>query len=283
MDRPRVLAFMAHPDDAEWFCAGTLIRLHDAGWEIHIATAAPGDCGTTTEDRWSISARRTLEARTSAAMIGAEYHCLDERDGVVVYDKLTLCKTHDLFRMTRAAVGTYPLARDYMMDHVIVAQLARAASFVYAAPNISAFPLREGSGVPHLYYCDPLEGTDPLGNPVQPTVWVDVTEQMKKKTEMLCCHVSQREWLRGHHGTDDYIDAMQRQVALRGDQVRHRRCGGLCPASRSSVPEERPAGRTLPTTRVMLFSATKGKYHVQAIEQSGAGLVGLHYSGLRKS
>jgi LmbE family N-acetylglucosaminyl deacetylase len=29
---------LAHPDDAEILCAGTLIRLADAGWEIHIAT-----------------------------------------------------------------------------------------------------------------------------------------------------------------------------------------------------------------------------------------------------
>ena len=40
---------MAHPDDAEFLCAGTLIRLAQAGWEVHIATVAAGDCGTTTE------------------------------------------------------------------------------------------------------------------------------------------------------------------------------------------------------------------------------------------
>ena len=44
--RKTVLAFMAHPDDAELLCAGALIRLADAGWEVHIATATPGDCGT---------------------------------------------------------------------------------------------------------------------------------------------------------------------------------------------------------------------------------------------
>ena len=36
----RVLALMAHPDDAEISCAGTLIRLARAGWEVHIATVA---------------------------------------------------------------------------------------------------------------------------------------------------------------------------------------------------------------------------------------------------
>ena len=56
------LSFLAHPDDAEFLCAGTLIRLRDAGWEVHIATATPGDCGTMTQDRWDISAVRTNEA-----------------------------------------------------------------------------------------------------------------------------------------------------------------------------------------------------------------------------
>ena len=57
----RVLAVMAHPDDAEILCAGTLIRLAELGWEIHIATAASGDCGTMTETRWALAGRRTGE------------------------------------------------------------------------------------------------------------------------------------------------------------------------------------------------------------------------------
>ncbi len=214
-----VLAFMAHPDDAEFFCAGTLIRLAEAGWQVHIATAAPGDCGTTTETPWAISARRTEEARTSAALIGAAYHCLDERDGFVVYDKPTLRKTMDLFRrVAPSLVFTHP-ANDYMMDHEMVSLLARAASFLYAAPNASELPLGEGSRVPHLYYCDPVEGIDTLGRPVEPTTLVDISRQLDQKTEMLACHASQREWLRAHHGTDEYLDSMKRLATQRGQQA----------------------------------------------------------------
>jgi len=81
------LVFMAHPDDAEFLCAGTLIRLTEAGWSIHSATATAGDCGTVTESTWRISATWTEEAAKAALIIGATYHCLDERDGLVVYDK----------------------------------------------------------------------------------------------------------------------------------------------------------------------------------------------------
>ncbi|MFA4016852.1 MAG: hypothetical protein RUDDFDWM_001963, partial [Candidatus Fervidibacterota bacterium] len=38
----RVLAFMAHPDDAEFLCAGTLALLHQIGYEVHIATMTAG-------------------------------------------------------------------------------------------------------------------------------------------------------------------------------------------------------------------------------------------------
>ena len=218
-DRRVVLALMAHPDDAEFLCGGTLIRLAEAGWEMHVATLTPGDCGTMTESPWAISARRTEEAQAAAAMIGAEYHCLDERDGMIVYDKPTLRKCFDLFRRVAPTLVFALAPNDYMVDHEMASLLARGASFVYGAPNASAFPLREGSRVPYLYYCDPVEGADSLGRPAEPTTLIDISRQLKRKTEMLACHASQREWLRAHHGTDEYLDAMRRHAEMRGAQA----------------------------------------------------------------
>ena len=60
------LTFLAHPDDAEILCGGTLVRLKEQGWEVHIATCTPGDCGTMTQTPWDISAVRTKEAKASA-------------------------------------------------------------------------------------------------------------------------------------------------------------------------------------------------------------------------
>ncbi|MFW5693325.1 MAG: PIG-L deacetylase family protein [Thermoguttaceae bacterium] len=62
------LAFLAHPDDAEFLCAGTLIRLADAGWDVHICTVANGDCGTTSETPWAIAGIRTAEAERAAKL-----------------------------------------------------------------------------------------------------------------------------------------------------------------------------------------------------------------------
>jgi LmbE family N-acetylglucosaminyl deacetylase len=212
------LAFMAHPDDAEILCAGTLIRLADLGWEIHIATATAGDLGTESETPWAISARRTKEARQAAALIGATYHCLDERDCLIVYDKPTIKKAIDLFRRVAPSLVFTHAPADYMLDHEEVSRLARGASFIFAGPNASLFPLKTGSKIPWLYYCDPLDGIDPLGRPVEPTVYVDISNELERKTAMLACHESQRAWLRAHHGMDEYIDAMQRFSAMRGQQ-----------------------------------------------------------------
>jgi len=209
---------MAHPDDAEILCAGTLIRLSDLGYQIHIATATRGDCGTMTHTADEISAIRSKEAQDAASVIGATWHTLDEKDGKVCYDKPTLDKAYALFRKIVPSVVFTHAAKDYMIDHEMTSLIARAVSFLYGAPNISKEPLLPSSGVPWLYYCDPIEGVDPLGNEVTSTALVDITKQMPKKVEMLSRHASQREWLRAHHGMDEYIDAMKRHGAHRGNQ-----------------------------------------------------------------
>jgi LmbE family N-acetylglucosaminyl deacetylase len=219
LDRKTVLTLLAHPDDAEILCGGILIRLHQRGWTIHIATVTPGDCGTMSETRWGISAIRVAEAQKAAAMIDGTYHCLDERDGMVLYDKSTLQKAIDLFRRVAPTLVLTHAPKDYMLDHEQTHLQARAASFIYAAPNISAFPLLPGSRIPHLYYCDPVEGIEPLGNEVQPTTRIDISDALETKAAMLACHGSQREWLSAHHGMDEYIEAMKRHARHRGNQM----------------------------------------------------------------
>ena len=127
------LTFLAHPDDAEFLCAGTLIRLADAGYEIHIATATPGDCGTMVANRWDISSIRTKEGAAAAKIIGGTYHCIDEKDGLGVYDKPTIQKVVDLFRRVTPTLVFTHAPRDYMVDHEQASLLARATSFIFGA------------------------------------------------------------------------------------------------------------------------------------------------------
>ncbi|MGD9632484.1 MAG: PIG-L deacetylase family protein [Pirellulales bacterium] len=215
------LSVLAHPDDAEILCAGTLIRLRqEHGYEVHIATATAGDCGTVDRTPDEIMKIRTGEARTAAELIGATYHSLGERDGLVVYDKPTIRKTIDLFRQLAPTIVFTHAPADYMLDHEQTSLLARAASFIASAPNASERPLAPGHAIPYLYYCDPIEGVDPLGVRVQPTAYVPLSSDVHAlKLRMLSCHASQREWLRAHHGMDEYLEAVRRHDRSRAMEL----------------------------------------------------------------
>jgi LmbE family N-acetylglucosaminyl deacetylase len=214
------LSLLAHPDDAEIFCAGTLIRLADAGWEVHIATVANGDCGSMTLPREEIAAVRKKEGQAAAARMGATYHTLGEPDVQVVFDKPTNRKAIELLRKVAPTLLITHPRHDYMLDHEQVHLLARSTAFSYSIPNASDAPLVPGSAIPWLYYCDPVEALDPYTNElVRPTTYVNVSRQIDRKVEMLACHASQRDWLRAHHGMDEYIEAMKRHGAMRGSEM----------------------------------------------------------------
>ena len=108
------------------------------------------------------------------------------------------------------------------MDHELTSRVVRAATFAAPIPNFlhggwgSLKPLAH---IPHLYYCDPIEGKDLFGNPIRPTFRVDISGQIEEKAKMLACHVSQREWLIKHHGMDDYLNAMRDWAAKQGKEA----------------------------------------------------------------
>ena len=98
------LACMAHPDDVEFTCGGTLALLHQQGWEIHIATMTPGDCGSEQLGPAEISRIRRVEAANAAAVLGGRFHCLECQDGFIAYDRPTITAAVRLIREVRPAV-----------------------------------------------------------------------------------------------------------------------------------------------------------------------------------
>src|SRR3954471_22534068 len=96
------LAVMAHPDDAEFLCAGALLRLHqEHGWHVHIASMTPGDCGSAELGPTEISNLRRAEGAGPASLVGGRYHCLEERDLLIRYDEPALAKVTRLLREVR--------------------------------------------------------------------------------------------------------------------------------------------------------------------------------------
>src|SRR5215470_16675672 len=100
-----ILSVLAHPDDAEFLCAGTLIRLRrEHGFNVHIASMTAGDCGSVEYDAQEIARIRRAEGARAAARINATYHCLDEKDLLVFYNERTLEKVTRLLRLVQPSV-----------------------------------------------------------------------------------------------------------------------------------------------------------------------------------
>jgi len=214
-----IVSILAHPDDAEFLCAGTLTRLaRERGWAVHIASMTPGDCGSAELPPDEIARVRRAEGTGAAAVIGAAYHCLEERDLRIVYGEGPLERVVRLMRQVRPAIVLTHSPADYMLDHEQTATVVRAAAFAAAVPNFLRDRIAERplDHIPHVYYCDAIEGKDLFGRALEPAFCIDVSSVIETKAEMLARHASQRDWLRKQHGMDQYVVAMRQWGEQRG-------------------------------------------------------------------
>ena len=216
-----VLALFAHPDDAEFLCAGTLAHLANFGVQLHLGTLTSGDCGSSILPAAKISRIRQKEAERSARLVGATYSCLGEKDLSILYDRPTLRKVMELVRSVSPSLVITHAPADYMVDHETTSRLTQTACFGSMAPNYrtgaprAAKPVR---GVPHLYYAEPFGGRDILGNEVRSTTFVDISATIERKEQMLACHESQQAWLRAQQDVSDTC-GLVRQMAARAGQL----------------------------------------------------------------
>jgi N-acetylglucosamine malate deacetylase 1 len=211
----RILAIHAHPDDVEILAGGTLALLADAGHELTIATFTPGDCGSHELGPEEIAAVRRHEAAAAAARVGARYCCLEFRDLAIFQDDASRRRVTEALRQARPEVVLAASPVDYLCDHEAAGALVRDACFCAPMPNYGTAS-RPIAAIPHLYWMDPLGGSDREGAVVRPDFVVDVSGAFEHKRAMLAEHASQRAWLRRHHGVDEYLLEMERWTRERG-------------------------------------------------------------------
>jgi len=215
-----VLSLGAHPDDAEFFCAGTLALLRQKGWEIHIATMTPGDCGTVQYNREEISRIRRAEAAKAASILDGTYHCLECDDIFILYDRPSLLKAIEVLRKVKPAIVFTTSPSDYMVDHEMASKIAQTACFACGVVNVETPGAEPFEPIPYLYYMDPAEEKDKFGTEIKAGTIVDITGVMDTKEKMLCCHESQRHWLMTHHGMDEYVNIMKESGEKRGREIK---------------------------------------------------------------
>ncbi|MBC8161612.1 MAG: PIG-L family deacetylase [Roseiflexaceae bacterium] len=157
------MVVMAHPDDAEFGCAGTVASWVRAGWRVHyvVCTDASGgggdeatECGQ--EARARISATRKAEQRAAADILGvSEVVFLDQPDGLL---QPTIELRKQLVRLLRRLRPTTVVCQSperswvpqlflprYHPDHLAAGQATLAAIYP-ASQNPWDFPdlLAEG-------------------------------------------------------------------------------------------------------------------------------------------
>ena len=203
------IAIAAHPDDIEFMMAGTLIRLRDAGYEIHYMNIANGALGSAVMDRAETVAARRSEAMAAAKIIGAVYHESICDDIEVFYNYDLLAKVVEVIREIDPEIVLTHGPYDYMEDHVNAGRLTTSAAFCRSMKNFRCaqkFPvvMRDVA----VYHSMPHSLTDSLRRPVIPELFVDITPVIETKKAMLACHKSQKEWLDVTQGNNAYIEEL---------------------------------------------------------------------------
>jgi len=218
----KILAIHAHPDDIEFQCAGTLLRLRQRGCSIAMASMTPGDKGSDEHSSEEIAAIRRGEGAAAAAVAGIEYTCLEFRDLEIVFDNDSRRRVVEFLRRQQPDIVITAPPADYLIDHEVTSQLVRDACFNASVPNYRTHqwdPAPRCTKIPHLYYVDAVEGQDNFGNRHSVDMIVDVSDVIETRMEMLACHASQREWLRRQHKIDEYMKASHRWSAARGSEI----------------------------------------------------------------
>src|ERR1043165_8364138 len=100
-ESPVAFAIAAHPDDIEFYMAGTLLLLREAGWQIHYLTLASGSCGSLEHSATRMRSVRRAESRRAASILGATFHPSLVDDLEIFYDLKTLRRLAAVIRRVR--------------------------------------------------------------------------------------------------------------------------------------------------------------------------------------
>ena len=214
--KDRILAVMAHPDDAELVCGGTLARARAEGAAIAICAMCKGDKGKGAGSRdkggEELSQRRRGEAAAAAKILGAEFFWFGCGDGELYDNYENRRQLLEIYRQYKPTLLIGHPQNDYHPDHRAAAALTEAASWFCASRgHVTASPALEAP--PVLWLADTINMSA-----FDPDFYIDITGHIDVKQAMLNCHKSQL--MRGKDGDfTPLMELMLRQVAVRGSQA----------------------------------------------------------------
>jgi LmbE family N-acetylglucosaminyl deacetylase len=169
------MAVMAHPDDAEIWCGGTLIMHAAKGDDVRICTLS-----------YAEDSQRGLEAKESAKQMGCSVEFIGLKD-INIRDTeeavIRLWKSMETFQPDTIITHWYD---DMHPDHEATFRILRRAllhQFLAASKEDSQISTR-------IFCCDSLSSVG-LHGPFKPDRYVDVTDIWDRKISAINFHQSQ--------------------------------------------------------------------------------------------
>src|SRR5438874_437821 len=175
----RVLAVVAHPDDAELLCAGTLARAKQDGAAIGVCVLCRGDKGQPATPIPNLTDVRRQEAAAAAQLLGAELLTGDFPDGELADGPEQRRTLVALYRQFRPTLVLAHAPSDYHPDHRAASALAEAASW-FAASGGYLPEHKPLETQPALWWMDSI---NMLG--FEPGFFVDISSLTDIKHQML--------------------------------------------------------------------------------------------------
>lgn len=177
----RIIAFGAHPDDAEYRCGGTAAMWAKQGHKVKLVSVTNGDIGHWREAGGPLAQRRTAESKAVAKELGIEYEVLDIHDGEL---EPTLENRRKITRLIREWDADIVMAHrpwDYHPDHRYTGVLVQDAAFMVAVPFFCPdVPALDKNPV-FLYFSDRFQKPYPF----TPDIAVAIDEVFDLKTKAL--------------------------------------------------------------------------------------------------
>jgi len=192
----RAMVIVAHPDDPEFYCGGTIARWVREGVEIYYLILTNGNKGssdpTMTSER--LADLRRAEQRAAAQILGVKgVVFLDEPDGELQPSLQLRRQVVREIRRYRPDIIACPDPAAFYFDsgyinhpdHRIAGVVALEAVFPAARNRMYHPELLEEGFEPHAVHEIYLVGS------VQPNRWVDISDTIDLKIEAIKAHASQ--------------------------------------------------------------------------------------------
>jgi LmbE family N-acetylglucosaminyl deacetylase len=217
----RVIAFGAHPDDAELKAAGVASLWAARGAKVKLVAMTNGDVGHFEQAGGPLAKRRAAEVAECARIFGAESEVLDIHDGELVPSLENRRTVARLIRDWQADIVMGHRPYDYHPDHRYTGVLLDDSAVVVVAPFFVPDTPPTRRNPVFLYYSDDFKHPYAF----QPSIVVSIDAVAEKKWACISAMPSQfgdaDSWQARTRPDVPTTDAARKQMLLDGVKLRN--------------------------------------------------------------